>query len=41
MEAEDIVGILYQAMTGEDVTNSEDFACAVVRSRVHELPRAL
>jgi hypothetical protein len=42
-EAKDIVGIRYQAMTGEDTAskNIEDMASVVVRSRVRELPRVL
>jgi hypothetical protein len=37
-EADDIVGICYQATTGED---AEDLMCAVVRRWVRELARAL
>jgi hypothetical protein len=37
-EADDIVGIRYQATTGED---AEDSMCAVFRSRVREVARAL
>jgi hypothetical protein len=37
MEAEDIVGICYWAITGEDTANREDLMCAVVRSSVCEL----
>jgi hypothetical protein len=40
-EAEDIVEIRYQATTGEDIANREELGCAVVRSRVRELVRAL
>jgi hypothetical protein len=40
-EAEDIVGIRYQATTGEDVVSWEDLACAVVRIKVRKLVRAL
>jgi hypothetical protein len=29
-EAEDVIGIRYQAVTGEDIANREDFLCAVV-----------
>jgi hypothetical protein len=38
MEAEDTVGIRHQTTTGEDI---KDLKCAVVRSRVCELVRAL
>jgi hypothetical protein len=41
MEAEDIVGIRCQATADEDVANGEDFECAVVRSKVRELVKAL
>jgi hypothetical protein len=37
-EADDIVGIRYQATTGED---AEDLMCDIVRGRVRELARAL
>jgi hypothetical protein len=32
MEAEDIFGIHYHAVTDEDIANWEDFICAVVNS---------
>jgi hypothetical protein len=38
MEAEDTVGISHQATTSEDI---KYLACAVVRSRVHELVQAI
>jgi hypothetical protein len=38
MEAEDIVGICYQAMTAEGI---KDLASAVLRSRVHKLVKLL
>jgi hypothetical protein len=41
MEAEDIVGIHHQAMTGEDTADSEDSVCAVVNCRVCELAIAI
>jgi hypothetical protein len=41
MEAEDIVGIWYQAVTDEDIANWEDLLWAVVRSRVCKLVRVL
>jgi hypothetical protein len=42
MRAEkDIIGMRYQAATGEDIADRKDFVCAAVRSRVRELVRAL
>jgi hypothetical protein len=38
---EDIVGLHDKATSGEDIADCEDLACAVVRSRLHELARAL
>jgi hypothetical protein len=40
MEAQGIVGICYQAMTGEYTADSED-VCAVVNCKVRELAVAL
>jgi hypothetical protein len=40
-DAEDIVEIRHQATTGEDTANCEDLPCAVMRSSVCELVRAL
>jgi hypothetical protein len=37
-EAEGTVGISHEATTSEDI---KDLACTVVRSRVHELVRAI
>jgi hypothetical protein len=41
MEAEDIIGICYQAMNGEDMGDSKDLACAVVICKVHKSVRLL
>jgi hypothetical protein len=34
---DDIVGINVKVTTGENIATCEDIACAVVRSRLHEL----
>jgi hypothetical protein len=39
-EVEDIIGIRYIAMTGEDITSWEDLACAIVISKERKLVRA-
>jgi hypothetical protein len=36
-EAEDTVGIRYQATTGEDIAHCEDLTCAVVGNGVRKL----
>jgi hypothetical protein len=41
MEAEDIVGIHHQAMTGENTADWEDLVHAVVNCRVCELAMVL
>jgi hypothetical protein len=41
MEAKDIVGICYHAMTSEDTAGIEDIGHAVVTCRMHELTIAL
>jgi hypothetical protein len=41
MEAEDIVGISYQATASEDTAGIEDIEPAVVTCRMHELAIAL
>jgi hypothetical protein len=40
-KAKDIVGIRYQATTGEDTADWEDLSCAIVNRKVSELAWAL